>query len=94
MFVFMLSYSSAFLFVMVLAILWPISYIRKGKYRPTIPTSEYVTLRVPPLNSATGWTGELWLNRGKLSIARGRGGLGEIASPNDVHFLMYIFSGS
>ena len=65
---FMISNSSAVLFVMGMAILWPISYIRKGKYRPANPTDVYVTLRVPPLDSATGWTGELWSNCGKLRV--------------------------
>ena len=38
------------------------SYIRKGKCRPATPTTPpvYVTLRVPPLDSEMGWTGELW----------------------------------
>ena len=29
--------------------------------RPSVRSS--VTLRIPPLKSETGWTGELWLNR-------------------------------
>ena len=39
------------------------SYIRKEKYRPaTTPAAApmYVTLRVPPLDSETGWSVELW----------------------------------
>ena len=38
------------------------SYIRKEKYRPATPTSAavYVTLRLLPLDSEMGWTGELW----------------------------------
>ena len=39
------------------------SNIKKDKYRPattTTPVALYVTLRLPPLDSDTGWTGELW----------------------------------
>ena len=36
-----------------------LSYIRKEKYNPAT-TPMYVTLRLPPLDSEMGWTGELW----------------------------------
>ena len=40
------------------------SLIRKEKCRPATPTTPvYVTLRGPPLDSETGWTGELSSNR-------------------------------
>ena len=40
-----------------------LSYIRKEKCRPaTTPTPVYVRLRLSPLDSETGWTGELWSN--------------------------------
>ena len=32
------------------------SYIRKEKYNPATTTPMYVTLRVPPLDSETGWS--------------------------------------
>ena len=35
------------------------SYIRKGKYRPAPAAPVYVTLRLPPLDSEMGCTGEL-----------------------------------
>ena len=42
------------------------SNIRKRKYSPATttaaPTAVYITLRVPPKDFETGWTGELWLN--------------------------------
>ena len=42
------------------------SYIRKENYQPaTTPAAAapmYVTLRGPPLDSETGWSGELWSN--------------------------------
>ena len=37
-----------------------LSYIRKGKYRPAPAAPVYVTLRLPPLDSEMGGTGELW----------------------------------
>ena len=37
------------------------SYIRHENFRPLSVHPDFsVTLRVPPLNSETGWTGELW----------------------------------
>ena len=40
------------------------SKIRKEKYCSATPmyVCTYVTLRVPPLDSETGWSGKLWLN--------------------------------
>ena len=45
-----------------------LSYIRKKKYRPatTTPATVYVTLRLPPQDSETGSTGELWSNTNLL----------------------------
>ena len=40
---------------------------------PSVCPSSSVTLRGPPLNSATGWTGELWSNRILLDIGILRG---------------------
>ena len=37
--------------------------IRKKESCPApAPAAVYVTLRLPPLDSETGWTGELWSN--------------------------------
>ena len=35
-------------------------YFRKEKYCPATTTAVSVTLRLPPLDSETGWTGERW----------------------------------
>ena len=36
------------------------SYIRHEDFRLSSVRSSFVTLRPPPLDSETGWTGELW----------------------------------
>ena len=36
------------------------SYIRYKNFRPSFGLRPSVTLRGPPLDSETGWTGELW----------------------------------
>ena len=44
------------------------SYIRKEKYCPATTTAMYVTLRLPPLDSETGWTEELWSKKQSLLL--------------------------
>ena len=39
------------------------SYIRQGKCRPATTTPTPSRSGYPPLDSETGWTGELWLYR-------------------------------
>ena len=46
------------------------SYIRHKDFLRSFvcPDFSSVTLRPPPLDSETGWTGELWSNRGFLIL--------------------------
>ena len=46
-----------------------LSNIRHEDFRPDSSSSS-VTLRVPPLDSETGWTGELWSNRVVLILEK------------------------